>query len=265
MGRVPVDVTTMLVVAHVTTMVVGCFIIAFGGSGFFAWLQFDSAAVLHGYAWHQLFTYAFVHPPSSLLWFAIEMYMLFVFGREVERFLGRNVYIALYLILLLGPSTLLTLWGLRERTGMAGSATLHLGIFIAFATIYPRVELMFRILAKWAAIVFAAVFTLQLLAYHVWWELAALWLTIGAAFLFVELRGAGPELVWWDKLKARVRPRPKIYVVQKASTRRVVEPDDVYVSVDPILDKISKSGIGSLTANERKSLDRARNRLLKKE
>ena len=148
---------------------------------------------------------------------------------------------------------------------MAGSATLHLGIFIAFATIYPRVELMFRILAKWAAIVFAAVFTLQLLAYHVWWELAALWLTIGAAFLFVELRGAGPELVWWDKLKARMRPRPKIYVVQKASTRRVVEPDDVYVSVDPILDKISKSGIGSLTANERKSLDRARNRLLKKE
>jgi hypothetical protein len=52
--------------------------------------------------------------------------------------------------------------------------------------------------------------------------------------------------------------------VQKSSTRRVVEPDDVYASVDPILDKISRSGIGSLTANERKTLDRARNRLLKK-
>ena len=265
MGRVPVDVTTMLVVAHVTAMVVGCFVIAFGGSGFFAWLQFDSAAVLHGYAWHQLFTYAFVHPPSSLLWFAIEMYMLFVFGREVERFLGRNVYLALYLILLVGPSVLLTLWGLRQHTAMAGSATLHLGIFIAFATIYPRVELMFRILAKWAAIVFAAAYTLQLLAYHLWWELAALWFSIGAAFVFVELRGAGPEMIWWDKLKARVGPRPKLYVVQKASPRRVVEPDDVIASVDPILDKISKSGIGSLTESERKILDRARNRLLKKE
>jgi len=33
--------------------------------------------------------------------------------------------------------------------------------------------------------------------------------------------------------------------------------------VDPILDKISKSGIGSLTASERRQLDRARNRLLK--
>src|SRR4029077_16517027 len=121
--------------------------------------------------------------------------------------------------------------------------TLHLGIFIAFATIYPRVELMFRILAKWAAIVFAAAYTLQLFAYHLWWELAALWFSIGAAFLFVELRGAGPEMIWWDKLKARVGPRPKLYVVQKASPRRVVEPDDVIASVDPILDKISKSGI----------------------
>jgi hypothetical protein len=46
--------------------------------------------------------------------------------------------------------------------------------------------------------------------------------------------------------------------------RRTTEPDDVYSSVDPILDKISKSGIGSLTENEKKILDRARNRLLKK-
>jgi hypothetical protein len=44
----------------------------------------------------------------------------------------------------------------------------------------------------------------------------------------------------------------------------VVEPEDVYASVDPILDKIAKSGIGSLTASERQALDRARNRLLKK-
>jgi hypothetical protein len=44
----------------------------------------------------------------------------------------------------------------------------------------------------------------------------------------------------------------------------VVEPEDVSASVDPILDKISKFGIGSLTDSERRQLDRARNRLLKK-
>jgi hypothetical protein len=46
--------------------------------------------------------------------------------------------------------------------------------------------------------------------------------------------------------------------------RRPAEPDDVYASIDPILDKISKFGIGSLTANERRQLNRERERLLKK-
>src|SRR5947208_280045 len=95
MGRYPVDVTTILVVTHVAAMVAGCLLIAFGGGGFLNWLIFDSRAVIHGYAFHQLITYAFVHPPSSLLFFAIEMYVLFVFGREVERFLGRSAFIGL--------------------------------------------------------------------------------------------------------------------------------------------------------------------------
>ena len=264
MGRYPVDVTTILVGTHVATLVVGCLLMALGGGAFFGWLAYDSTAVAHGYAWHQLFTYAFVHPPSSLFWFAIEMYMLFMFGREVERFLGRKAFIILYLLLLVGPSALLTAWGFFQPTGLIGSTYLHLGVFVAFATIYPRVELMFRILAKWAALVFVALFTLQSLAYHRWPELAVVWFSVGIAFLFVELRGAGPELLWWTNIRSRLQRRPKLYIVQKPAPRRVVEPDDVYASVDPILDKISKSGIGSLSESERKILDRARNKLLKK-
>jgi hypothetical protein len=267
MGRYPLDVTTMLVVVHVAAMVLGCLLIAFGGGSFVGWLAFDSQEVLHGHAFHQVITYAFVHPPSSpsaLIWFAVEMYMLFAFGREVERFLGRNAFIALYGVLLLGPSLLLTVWGLTQRSGLAGSANLHLGVFIAFATIYPRAELMFRILAKWAALILAGAYTLQLLAYHVWWDLAVLWFSMAAAFCFVEFRGAGPELTWLSGFKRLARRKPRLYVVQKtASARRVVEPEDVYASVDPILDKIAKSGIGSLTPGERRALDRARARLLK--
>jgi rhomboid family protein len=263
MGRYPVDVTTILVIAHVVAMIGGCFLIAFGGAGLFAWLTLDSMAVLRSYALHQLITYAFVHAPSQILWFAIEMYMLFVFGREVERFLGRKAFIALYAILVIGGGLLFTAWGLNQRTAFAGSQYVHLGVFVAFATIYPRVELMFRILAKWAAAVLIAAATLQLLAYHIWWELAVLWFSTGAAFMFVQLRGAGPELAWVAQFKSLFRPKPRLHVVQKSGTRRVVEPDDVYASIDPILEKISKSGIGSLTEGERRQLDRARKRLLK--
>ena len=117
MGRYPIDVTTLLVATHVTCMVFACFLIALGGGGILNLLQFDSAQVLHGAFW-QLVTYAFVHPPSGLIWFAIEMYMLFVFGREVERFIGRRAYIGLYVLLLLLPSIFLTIWGLGQRVGL---------------------------------------------------------------------------------------------------------------------------------------------------
>jgi membrane associated rhomboid family serine protease len=266
MGRYPVDVTTILVGVHVAAAILAAILVALGAASVLTWLQFDSAAIWSsGQVW-RLFTYAFVHAPSGLLWFAIEMYLLFVFGREVERFLGRRAYIALYVFLLVTPAALLTIWGLWERCAIAGSPALHFGIFVAFATIYPRVELLLRIQAKWVALILAAVYTLQLLAYHAWSDLVVVWTSIGVAFLFVELNGAGPELAWWNAVKARFASRPKYHVVPKPRPRAGngrMETDDVHASIDHILDKISKFGIGSLTASERRQLDRERERLLK--
>lgn len=168
----------------------------------------------------------------------------------------------LYLVLLFAPSIVLTLWGLSERTGLAGSPALHFGIFVAFATIYPSAELLLRITAKWMTLILAAIYTLQLLAFHAWTDLAVVWISIATAFFFIRLRGVGPELVWWENFKTRLQPKPKFKIVPKQPPTRHEE-DDVYESIDPILDKIAKSGIGSLTPNERRMLDRARNRLLK--
>jgi membrane associated rhomboid family serine protease len=268
MGRYPVDVTTMLVGVHVVCAVLACILTAISSlSGTLNYFVFDSARIWSGLQLWRLGTYAFVHSPSTLLWFAVEMYFLFVFGREVERFVGRRAYIALYAVLLIAPTIVLTIWGLWQRSALDGSPALHFGIFVAFATIYPNVEFFLRIKAKWIAMILAGVYTFQLLAFHAWTDLAVVWTSIAAAFLFIELRGAGPELVWWSDLKARFGPKPKFHVVQKARPRSGsgrMEPDNVYASIDAILDKISKFGIGSLTANERRQLDRERERLLKK-
>ncbi len=164
MGRYPVDVTTILVGCTCRLRDSGG---AYRRRGLLGRLQlrvFDSAYVWHGGQVWRIATYAFVHTPSALLWFAIEMYMLFVFGREVERFIGQRAYIGLYLILLLAPTIVLTIWGLWQRSGLAGSPALHFGIFVAFVTIYPRVEMFLRIMAKWVVLVLAAVYTFQLLA-----------------------------------------------------------------------------------------------------
>ncbi|MGE5213257.1 MAG: rhomboid family intramembrane serine protease [Nitrospirota bacterium] len=267
MGRYPVDVTTMLVGVHIVCAILTSLAFAIGHSSLVNYLVFDSALIWSsGQVW-RFFTYAFIHGPSTLFWFAVEMYMLFVFGREVERFLGRRAYIALYLFLLLTPPALLMIWGLWQHSGLSGSLAIHFGVFIAFATIYPRVELLLRIMAKWVALILAGVYTFQLLAYNAWSDLLVVWTSIGVAFLFVEWNGAGPELAWWNAVKERFTPRPKFHVLPKPRARSSgsrSESEDVYTSIDPILDKISKFGIGSLTASERRQLDRERERLLKK-
>src|SRR3954468_7372573 len=198
-GRHPVHVTTLLVAVHVFSAIVACFL---GGTYILGHLAFDSALVLQGGEFWQTATYAFVHSPSNLLWFAVEMYMLFAFGREVERFVGRRAFIFLYAVLLLAPTLLLTLWGLGQRTGIAESTPLHFAIFIAFAAIYPNLEMLLRIQAKWVALVLAAIGTFQLLAYRNWPEMAVLWLSMFIAFAFIRLRGGGPELEWWGALKS---------------------------------------------------------------
>ncbi len=263
-GRYPIHVTTLLLIVHVACMIAGCFLVAFGAAGVLNLLAFDSAQVLHGGRIWQVATYAFVHSPSGLIWFAIEMYLLFAFGREVERFIGRRAFIALYALLLFAPPILLCLWGLGERVGLAGSNIIHFAIFIAFASIYPSVEMFLRVQAKWIAPIFIGIYSLQLFAYHVWSELAVLWMSVALAYGFVHLRGAGPELDWLREWPARWRSKRSLRVVPRPTARRVVEPEDIYDSIDPVLDKISKSGIASLTANERRALDRARNRLLNK-
>jgi membrane associated rhomboid family serine protease len=267
-GRHPVDVTTLLVGAHVLLLVLTCFLVALGGGALLSLAMFDSAQVLvYGRVW-QIVSYAFVHAPypvTALFWFAVEMYMLYAFGREVERFVGQRAFLTLYALLIWVPTVFLLLAGLWGRFGAAGSATLHFGVFIAFACIYPNVEMSFiRIPMKWIAIILVAIGTLAAFANHDWASIIMLWTTVATVVVFAQLRGIGPELAWWSNVKSRLQPKPKFHVVPRSTPRRVVEPENVHESIDPVLDKISKHGINSLTASERRALDRARNRLLKK-
>jgi membrane associated rhomboid family serine protease len=267
-GRHPVDVTTLLVGAHVLLLVLTCFLVALGGGALLSLAMFDSAQVLvYGRVW-QIVSYAFVHAPypvTALFWFAVEMYMLFAFGRQVERFVGQRAFLVLYALLIWVPTVFLLLAGLWGRFGAAGSATLHFGVFIAFACIYPNVEMSFiRLPMKWIAIILVAIGTLAAFANHDWASIIMLWTTVATVVVFAQLRGIGPELAWWSNFKTRLQPKPKYHVVPRSTPRRVVEPENVHESIDPVLDKISKHGINSLTASERRALDRARNRLLKK-
>jgi membrane associated rhomboid family serine protease len=269
LGRIPLYVTTLLVIAYVVAMV-ALVLCQAGNVPYFAnLLVYNSDAVRQQYQVWRFFTYPLVNGPS--IWFAVEMYMLYAFGREVERFIGRASYGMLYLTLvLLGPCllTAASVWT-PAYLPLSGSQGVNFAVFIAFCAIYPNVEIFFTIKAKWIAAVFLGIVSLQLLAEHASVALLIFWATCLAAFLFIKyLRG---HIQFRFSLRDYLRrrrsqrslrsvPKPRPTLESKPPSPR----DDVIESIDPLLDKIAKHGIGSLTARERERLEEARAELLKK-
>ncbi len=292
-GGRPIHVTTLLVVVHVTAMVACCLLRGFNIFDPLPWMGFSSVEVLHHVQLWRVVTYAFAHGPS--LSFIIEMAMLFLFGREVERFFGRKVFATLYAGLVLAAPVVLLMIGLfrggaeqelmvvDSASGLGGSSLITFGVFIAFVTIYPSVQIFFGIPAVWIAAAMLSIGTLALFANHLFTALTVLWTESLVAFLaarymkmgsdgfafFGNLRERFPRKTTPRGVRPRLKPRRAIDASEPAEPVGALSnyrpAGDVHESIDPLLDKISKHGLASLTHSERATLERARVSLLRKD
>ena len=257
----PIHTATLLVIIHVATMIGTTLLQATHSGALLQALSFSSDAVIHRLFVWQYVTYAFVNVPS--IWFAIEMVMLFHFGREVEKFIGRRAFQLMYLLLLTVTPLVLSGVGFFQPTVFAGSGSLHFAVFVAFATIYPGAALFFNVQAKWVAIILTAIYSLQYLGANYWPGLLALWANVGLAWAFIRHeRGhfALPELRFWKR-----KPRFRVIRSEPVREPRRAGESSVPTDMDALLDKIAKSGMASLTAKERARLEAAREELLKKD
>ena len=270
-GGYPIDAATLLLVVHSVALVLATLLLAFGASSFLNVFAFSSETILtKGWVW-QFITYAFVHVPGSplsLLLFAAEMYFaLFIFGREVERYLGRRTFCLIYAALILTAPLVLTVCGLVNKTNYpyADSWILHLALFVSYATIYPNAAVFWTVPCKWMVALILGGFGLYCLAYHNWSLLMVAWVSALVAYFATRTAGVGDELPLFSNLrqKFQARPAPRLPKT-KLLSRGEPESEDVLGSVDAILEKISGQGMSSLTPGERATLERARVSLLKR-
>lgn len=276
-GGHPVRAAGVLVFFYVATMVSTALALSFGLGGILREAIFSSAAVLGRGAVWQFVTYALVNPPT--LGFAINMAMLWWFGGELEKFFGRRIFWKFYAALLLLTPALFTLIGLWQPTHLSGAPG-SFALFIAFATLYPDVPLLFGVLlAKWIAWILVGIQALSAVAAHDWPELLSLAATVSFAYAFVRYEQGrytlpafvrGVRLRFW-KTKPRfqvVRGDPARAQTPSRKSSRVrpakTAGEDVVQSIDFLLEKISRHGIGSLSASERAALERASEVLNKK-
>jgi membrane associated rhomboid family serine protease len=265
----PIYANTLLVIGHVTSFVVAALCISYFGLGTVVdGLSLNPPQIWHdGQVW-RLVSYIAFDPYFFLqrsLWFLWSMLLLFFFGREVEQFAGRRTYLMLYAALVLIPAMLLCLLDLVIYPGShLNCFEAIFGMFVAFATLYPgAMPTFFWIPFRVSVLVWVllAIFSLIDLADHSFASLFMLWASAGVGYVGMRVIGAGRGLTWltdWlEERQAKKLARQRNFKVLKDA--RANE------SIDEILEKISKHGVGSLDARERAALERARTNLLKRD
>jgi len=269
----PVYASTALVAAYVAALLLGVALGTAGMGGIFHALGFSSADVLQsGRVW-QLFTYPLVNRPGfGLLWFVLEMFLLHRFGREIELVLGRPAFLRLYLLLILAAPGVLSLLALAAPDSgpraLSGSSNLHFSLFLAFATLYPGMPTFFGLTARWLAAILMTVYTLQEIAAGQYAFALALWCSAAVAVAFVAHQRGSFNLPNWTAWRPW-RSTPKFRVVRDPWDVSEAGPEgageEVLRSIDPLLEKISRTGLSSLTQKERDQLEAARETLIRKD
>src|SRR5260370_4919432 len=139
----------LLIIANVAVYILEAFVNYFGGVGAYNWLLkwfgLVPAGVIPLLRFWQPFTYLFLHDINSIWHIVVNMFTLWMFGREVELVWGRNRFLRYYFLTGVGAGlinvivkTFPMLWGSENSyTPTIGASGAIFGILIAFPIFFP--------------------------------------------------------------------------------------------------------------------------------
>ncbi len=225
------------------------------------------ALALHGglfrTQWHvwELLTYGFAHDPNNVMHILLNMFALFIFGRDVETIYGPAEFLRIYLttIVVAGLVWLATdgFWA-SQNSVMLGASGAVMGVMMIYVMHYPRRTFLLNFfipVPAWLLMALYVVFDLMG-ALSNQDNVAHMAHLAGVAYGFLYYRsgwnlGRLTTPAWLSKLTSR---GPKLKVHRE-------EPEEsLEGEVDKILEKIGREGESSLTARERATLAEASRR-----
>ncbi|UCG88646.1 MAG: rhomboid family intramembrane serine protease [Gemmatimonadota bacterium] len=228
-----------------------------------------------GARWWTFVSYMFLH--GGLMHLLMNLLLLFVFGPAVEKRMGGNVFAAYYFTCGIGGAVFSLVIDVFNPLGpMIGASAAVLGIALAFAMFWPNepihvFPLPMPIKVKWLVAFFVV---MDLLAARSGAQDGVAHFAHLGGFLFgyiflksqENMTSRAPAVPARERQALeRVRRRLKepVGAAQQSKGKEKPEGFDRYDEVDRVLDKISESGLESLTPDERRLLDEASRQLRK--
>lgn len=216
-------------------------------------LYFDPRLLLGGSVW-RAFTWPFVDILSP--WVALSLALLWYFGRDLEAQVGRRAMTSLYVGMWAALTAItMAVWLLNGNGRLAGLGLVQFIILLLWIAEYPQRPFFFGIRAWVVGAVFLGLQLLLLLASS---QFSALVTSVGALALTAVFARRAGLLSEWAFVPGKQRPRaPRVpRSEQRAAQRRASDAE----RIDDLLEKISSQGMHSLTASERRELEKLRQR-----
>lgn len=269
--RPPLPVVTALIVLNVAILIIDFLATPEVRPGSRTLLQdylgMTPTTLYQPWQWYRFVTYGFVHD-QRLFHLIGNMLILYFFGTEIAERLGRAEFLRFYFLCLVAGSVAWALYSAAdaapENVRMFGASGAAVGVLVLFALYYPRrTVLAYFVIPIPAWLLGAIVVGADLfgalgggtapIAYIVHLTGAAV------AFLYHRLRwNLGRPI---ERLADGIRRwrRPRLRVVHPPTSSADNDDDSAIddEEVDRILAKLSASGLGSLTAAERRTLQAA--------
>ncbi len=276
--RRQVSLTEILIVACVVVYLLEA--IGFK-TGLFWYEAFDLdvRAIRQGQIW-RFVTYMFLHDVRNIFHLVMNMLMLWFFGRGLERMIGTRHFAGLFFAGGIFGGVVWMVLNLHVPAVLMGASAGVSALVAGFAILFPE----HPIALIWPPVVFKAKYLLLgVVAIELFMAIMAGGSNVaytahlgGLAAGVLYARYVIPRIGFpsrriprpWERIVPpfpRSRP-PNLKIVPKprakdAETDDLSASDFVREKVDPILDKIAREGIGSLTRRERRILDEARERM----
>ena len=193
----------------------------------------------------QPFTYLFFH--GGIWHVLINMFVLWMFGSELERLWGKEHFLKFYFVTGVGAGLVTMIFGLNSMTPIVGASGAVYGVLLAYGLTYPnRTVYLYGII-----------------------PIKSLWFVIGIgviAFMssfdnvsqISHLTHLSGMMIGYLMLKRPVRFNDLWFTIRKRTLEYKIKHEEKKVSqhqaiereIDSILDKINREGFDSLTEEE---------------
>ena len=197
----------------------------------------------------QPFTYMFFH--GGIWHVLINMFVLWMFGNELERLWGKKFFLNYYFTTGVGAGLVTMIFGLNSMTPIVGASGAVYGVLLAYGVIYPNRQVylygLIPIKSIWFVIGVGVIAFLS--SFNEMSQISHLTHLSGMIIGYLLLKKPVRLKALWFSISKRVTE----YKVQKEE-KKVLEQHVIERDVDQILDKINREGFNSLSEEEQDRL-----------